>query len=180
MKRLYVTLTIRQLKAKVSRLSQTAFKITRKFFKRELGIDKRDWSRLTKSQLIKVLDHFHRYIVPMFLDCIKSLTEHGFHRFPVVGFSLPDSNGEWKFSHTIELGQLEYTPFKFQVVCYRAKFPTGYQLTIFDEPHHKFLVAYDPISGHKYFQSVDRIPSHFTDVFDLIKSVGNELYRQFL
>lgn len=180
MKRLYVTLTIRQLKAKVSRLSRSAFKVTRKFFKRELGIVKRDWSRLNKAQLIKVIDHYHRYIVPMFLDCIKSLTEHGFHRFPFVGFSLPDSKGEWKFSHEIELGQLENTPFKFKVVCYRVKFPDNYQLTIFDKPDHKFLVSYDPISGLKYLQSVDRIPSQFNDVFDLIKSVGNELYRRFL
>lgn len=57
MKRLYATLTIRQLKAKISHLSQTAFKITRRFF-RSLGFDKRDWSRLTKAQIIKVLDFY--------------------------------------------------------------------------------------------------------------------------
>jgi hypothetical protein len=180
MKRLHVTLTIRQLKAKVSRLSQTAFKITRKCFKKEMAINKRDWSRLTKKELIAVIDHYHRYIVPMFNDCIKSFTEHGFHQRSFFCFSLPDSNGEWKFSHSIELGQLDDTPYKFQVICYRAKFPDGYQLTIFDKAEIKILVAYDPVSHRDYHLYFDNIPSHFVDVFDLIKSVRMGLYWRFL
>ena len=61
MKRLYATLTIRQLKAKISHLSRFAFKITRRFF-HSLGFDKRDWSRLTKAQIIKVLDFYYQNI----------------------------------------------------------------------------------------------------------------------
>ena len=64
MKRLYVTLTIRQLKAKVSRLSRTAFKVTRNFFQSRLGIVKRDWSRLTKAEIIRVLDYYYGSLVP--------------------------------------------------------------------------------------------------------------------
>jgi hypothetical protein len=64
MKRLYSTLTIRQLKVKLSQLSRTTFKITRNFFKSRLGIDKRDWSRLTKAEMIHVLDHYYASLVP--------------------------------------------------------------------------------------------------------------------
>jgi hypothetical protein len=69
MKRRYLTFNIRQLKAKLSNLSRTSFKITRNFFKSRLGIDKRDWSRLTKAQIIKVLDFY-------FLTSLRFLTIH--------------------------------------------------------------------------------------------------------
>ena len=78
MKRLYATLTIRQLKGKISQLSRTAFKVTRRFF-RSLGFDKRDWSRLTKAQIIKVLDFYYANIMPKRYDEeTRKLIELGF------------------------------------------------------------------------------------------------------
>ena len=78
MKRLYATLTIRQLKAKISHLSRTAFKITRRFF-RSLGFDKRDWSRLTKAQIIKVLDFYYQNMNPVHYNQeTRKLIELGF------------------------------------------------------------------------------------------------------
>ena len=56
MKRPYSLLTIRQLKARLSHLSRTTFKITRRLLGK-LGIDKRDWSRLNKAEIIRVLNY---------------------------------------------------------------------------------------------------------------------------
>ncbi|WP_354636062.1 hypothetical protein [Planktothricoides raciborskii] len=64
MKRLYAAFNIRQLKAKLSHLSRTSFRITRNFFKSRLGIVKRDWSRLTKAEIIRVLDYYYGSLVP--------------------------------------------------------------------------------------------------------------------
>jgi hypothetical protein len=64
MKRRYLTLTIRQLKVKLSHLSRTSFRITRKFFKSRLGINKRDWSRLTKAEIIRVLNYYYGFLAP--------------------------------------------------------------------------------------------------------------------
>jgi hypothetical protein len=82
MKRLYATLTIRQLKAKISHLSRIAFKITRRFF-RSLGFDKRDWSRLTKAQIIKVLDFYYANVMPVpYNKETRKLIELGFEPNP--------------------------------------------------------------------------------------------------
>jgi hypothetical protein len=92
MKRRYLTFTIRQLKAKLSNLSRTSFKITRNFFKSRLGIDKRDWSRLTKAQIIKVLDFYYSNIAPISHQPeIKKLLDLGFlPNLECLNFPNPD------------------------------------------------------------------------------------------
>jgi hypothetical protein len=146
MKRLYVTLTIRQLKAKVSRLSRTAFKITRNFFKSRLGIVKRDWSRLTKAEIIQVLDYYYGSLVP---DLAKTLLSD--YRFQLTSPDnflsvLPklrsESGQQWRLIEQIknidELGNseipLHYAQFK--KVC-----PKNYQLKILDNPECFWVFA---------------------------------------
>jgi hypothetical protein len=145
MKRLYVTLTIRQLKAKVSRLSRTAFKITRNFFKSRLGIVKRDWSRLTKAEIIRVLDDYYGSLVP---DLAKTvLSDYRFQvtspdKFLSVLPKLPRESGQqWRLIEIAKnIDELSNSEISFYFVRFKKVYPKNYQLEIKDKPEC-FLVG---------------------------------------
>jgi hypothetical protein len=160
MKRLYVTLTIRQLKAKVSHLSRTAFKVTRKFFSR-LGIVKRDWSRLTKAEIIRVLDYYYGSLVP---DLAKTLLSD--YRFQVVSPNnflsvLPklrrESGQQWRLIEQAKnIDELGNSGIPLHYAKFKKVYPKNYQLDIWDNPDCFLIFAeinkglYVYVSQHRF------------------------------
>ncbi|KOR37244.1 MULTISPECIES: hypothetical protein [Planktothricoides] len=146
MKRLYVTLTIRQLKAKVSSLSRTAFKVTRNFFQSRLGIVKRDWSRLTKAEIIQVLDYYYGSLVP---DLAKTLLSD--YRFQVTSHNnfesvLPklrrESGQQWRLIEpTKKIDELTNSGIPLYLAHFKKVYPKNYQLDIWDNPDCFLVVA---------------------------------------
>jgi len=160
MKRLYVTLTIRQLKAKVSHLSRTAFKVTRKFFSR-LGIVKRDWSRLTKAEIIRVLDYYYGSLVP---DLAKTLLSD--YRFQVTSSEnflsvLPklrrESGQRWRLIESAKkIDELSNSGIPLYYAQAQKVYPQNHQLDIWDNSDGFLVVAeigtdlYIYVSQHRF------------------------------
>ena len=146
MKRLYATLTIRQLKVKLSQLSRTTFKITRNFFKSRLGIDKRDWSRLTKAEIIRVLDHYYACLVPQLAKTVLTGC-----RFQVTSSEnligmLPqlsrESGQQWRLIESAKkIGELSNSDISLYSVRFKKVYPKNYQLEIRDNSECFFVVA---------------------------------------
>lgn len=187
MKRLYVTLTIRELKAKVSHLSRTAFKVTRKFFSR-LGIVKRDWSRLTKAEIIRVLDYYYGSLVP---DLAKTLLSD--YRFQVTSSEnflsvLPklrrESGQRWRLIESAKkIDELSNSGIPLYYAQAQKVYPQNHQLDIWDNSDGFLVVAeigtdlYIYVSQHrfdvteflaqikqKYAELMSELSSHFRSV----------------
>lgn len=142
MKRLYATLTIRQLKAKISQLSRTAFKITRRFF-RSLGFDKRDWSRLTKAQIIKVLDFYYANMMPVHYNQeTRKLIELGFEPNP----------------ECLDFPELEEI---LMIVYGWSVTSNGPSLCLFKDG---LWLVFEPDGGCDYDALIDRIKSAFKEM----------------
>ena len=146
MKRLYATLTIRQLKVKLSQLSRTTFKITRNFFKSRLGIDKRDWSRLTKAEIIRVLDHYYACLVPQLAKTVLTGC-----RFLVTSSEnltgmlpqLPRESGQqWRLIESAKkIDELSNSDISLYSVRFKKVYPKNYQLDIRDNSECCLVVA---------------------------------------
>jgi hypothetical protein len=161
MKRLYVTLTIRQLKAKVSRLSRTAFKVTRNFFQSRLGIVKRDWSRLTKAEIIRVLDYYYGSLVPdlaktLLSDCRFQVTSP--NNFKSVLPKLRRELGQrWRLIEPAKkIDELSNSGIPLYYAHAQKVYPKNYQLDIWDNPECFLVVAeigtdlYIYVSQHRF------------------------------
>jgi hypothetical protein len=154
MKRLYATLTIRQLKAKISHLSRTAFKITRRFF-RSLGFDKRDWSRLTKAQIIKFLDFYYANIMPLpYNQETRKLIELGFEP-NLECLDFPESE------------EIMMTVYGWDVTI------SGGDLCLFKGG---LWLSYDPDGGCDYDALIDRIKSAFKEMTEHSKPIQLSLF----
>jgi hypothetical protein len=154
MKRLYSTLTIRQLKAKISHLSRTAFKITRRFF-RSLGFDKRDWSRLTKAQIIKVLDYYYSAIMPLpYNQETRKLIELGFEP-NLESLDSPDSE---------EI---------ITTVCGWDVTTDGASLCLFKGG---LCVVFEPVGGCDYDALIDSIKKSFKEMTERSKPIQLSLF----
>ena len=147
MKRRYLTFTIRQLKAKLSCLSRTAFRITRNFFKSRLGIDKRDWSRLNKAEIIRVLNYYYAALKPDTSIVETLLTSYQFQLTSSENFTsvLPklrsDSGQQWRLIDRADLGELSEEGIPLYCCHFQKVYPPNYQLNIWDDPDSFLVVA---------------------------------------
>ena len=146
MKRRYAAFNIRQLKAKLSYLSRTSFRITRNFFKSRLGIAKRDWSRLTKAEIIRVLDYYYGSLVP---DLAKTMLSD--YRFQVTSPNnflsvLPklrrESGQQWRLIEPAKkIDELSNSGISLYLAQFKKVYPKNYQLDIWDNPECFLVVA---------------------------------------
>jgi hypothetical protein len=180
MKRLYVTLTIRQLKAKVSYLSRTTFKITRNFFKSRLGIVKRDWSRLTKAEIIRVLDHYYASLVPQLAKTV--LTGYRFQvtspdKFLSVLPKLRSESGQqWRLIEPAKkIDELSNSDISFYSVHFKKVCPKNYHLEIRDNPECFLVVAE---IGKELYIYVYELCFNVADFLEQIKQKYAELMSE--
>jgi hypothetical protein len=143
MKKRYLTFTIRQLKTKLSQLSRTTFKITRNFFQSRLGIDKRDWSRLTKAEIIRVLDYYYASLVPELAKTV--LTGYRFQTTTpenLIGMlpQLPRESGQqWRLREPAKkIGELSNSDISLYYAHFQKVYPQGRQM---DDNPECFIVA---------------------------------------
>ena len=145
MKRRYLTFTIRQLKAKLSDLSRTTFKITRNFFKSRLGIDKRDWSRLNKAEIIRVLNYYYAVLKPDTSIVKALLTSHHFQATNPENFAsrLPklSSGQRWRLIDETRFGELSHSGIYLYSVHFQKVNPANHRLKILEKPDCFLVVA---------------------------------------
>jgi len=180
MKRLYATLTIRQLKVKLSQLSRTTFKITRNFFKSRLGIDKRDWSRLTKAEIIRVLDHYYACLVPQLAKTVLTGC-----RFQVTSSEnligiLPqlstESGQQWRLIESAKkIGELSNSDISFYSVRFKKVYPKNYHLDIRDNSECFLVVAE---IGKELYSYVYELGFNVTEFLEQIKQKYADLMAE--
>ena len=145
MKRRYLTFTIRQLKAKLSDLSRTTFKITRNFFKSRFGIDKRDWSRLNKAEIIRVINYYYATLKPDTSLVKALLSSHQFQPTSPENFTsvLPKlSSGQvWRVIDQAGIGELSHSGIHLYCLHFQKVNPANYQLKILENPDCFMVVA---------------------------------------
>ena len=147
MKRRYLTFTIRQLKAKLSNLSRTTFRITRNFFKSRLGIDKRDWSRLNKAEIIRVLSYYYAALKPDTSIIKALLTSHHFQptspeKFTTVLPQLPSDSGQrWRLIDQADIGELSHSGIQLYSLHFQKVNPGNDRLKILENPDCFIVVA---------------------------------------
>ena len=145
MKRQYLTFTIRKLKVKLSHVSRTTFKITRQFFKSRFGIDKRDWSRLTKAEIIRVLNYYYDCVIGR-VELVKAtLTSYQFKTAHVDKFTslLPKLRGgqQWRLIDRADIGEFSHSGIPLYYAQFHKVYPQNYQLDIWDNPDCFMVVA---------------------------------------
>jgi hypothetical protein len=166
MKRRYLTFTIRQLKAKISQLSRTTFKITRKFFKSRLGITKRDWSRLTKAEIIRVLNYYYASLAPNTSIVKTLLIGHQFKLTTPETFTslLPklrvDSGQQWQLIDEDDISELSNLNVPLYYSHFQKVYPHGHQLNIWDNPDCFMVIAQ---LGKQFYAYVFDTYSNVTD-----------------
>ncbi len=161
----------------MSRLSRTAFKITRNFFKSRLGIVKRDWSRLTKAEIIRVLDDYYGSLVP---DLAKTvLSDYRFQvtspdKFLSVLPKLPRESGQqWRLIEIAKnIDELSNSEISFYFVRFKKVYPKNYQLEIKDNPECFLVVAEINKELHIY---VSQLGFNVTEFLGQIKQKYAEL-----
>jgi len=174
MKRRYLTFTIRQLKAKLSHLSRTTFKITRNFFKSRFGIDKRDWSRLNKAEIIRVLNYYYASLVPDTSIVKTLLTSHRFQLTTPETFTsvLPKlrigSGQQWRLTDRVDIGELSNSGIPLCYVRFHKVYPPNYQLDIWDNPDCFLVLA--EIGKQLYAYVSDR----YFNVTDFLENIENQ------
>jgi len=147
MKRRYLTFTIRQLKAKLSCISRTTFKITRKFFKSHLGIDKCDWSRLNKAEIIRVLNYYFSNLGKAIVSAKTLLINHKFKLVSSEDFrgsTLPKlpAGQWWKKTELVDIGELGSSGVSLHYVHFQKVYPVArHQLTLWEKTECFVIVA---------------------------------------
>ena len=174
MKRRYVTFSIRQLKAKLSHLSRTTFRITRNLFKSRLGIDKRDWSRLTKAEIIRVLNYYYASLAPN-IDLVRTLLSgHRFQPTTSENFTsvLPklrsDSGQQWRLIDRADIGELSHSGIPLYYLHFHKVYPPNYQLNIWDNPDCFIVIA--ELGKQLYAYVSDR----YFNVTDFLEEIEQE------
>ena len=178
MKRRYVTFSIRQLKAKLSHLSRTSFKITRNFFKSRFGINKRDWSRLTKTEIIKVLNYYYGVIMANH-EVVKTLLT-GYQFKPTTPEALTsvlpkirsNSGQQWQLDERVDIGELSDSGIPLYYAHFQKVYPAGHQLDIWDSPECFLVVAE---LGKQLYAYVSERYFNVTDFLESIEQKYSEV-----
>jgi hypothetical protein len=174
MKKRYLTFTIRQLKAKLSQLSRTTFKITRKFFKSRFGIDKRDWSRLNKAEIIRVLNYYYASLSPNTSIVKTLLSGHQFKPTTPDTFTslLPKlrvgSGQQWRLIDRADIGELSDSGIPLYYVHFHKVYPPNYQLDSWDNPDCFMVIA--ELGKQLYAYVSDR----YFNVTDFLAEIENQ------
>ena len=175
MKRRYLTFTIRQLKAKLSDLSRTTFKITRNFFKSRLGIDKQDWSRLNKAEIIRVLNYYDAALKPDTSIVKAWLTSHHFQATSPENFAsrlpkLPSDSGQrWRLIDQTRFGELSHSGIYLYTLHFQKVNPANDRLKILENPDCFIVVA-----GLAKQQLYVYVSDCYLNVKDLFKKIEQQ------
>lgn len=178
MKKQYLTFTIRKPKVKLSHVSRTTFKVTRNFFKSRFGIDKRDWSRLTKAEIIRVLNYYYDCVIGRVEQVKAALTTYQFKPVHVDNFTslLPKlrstSGQQWRLIDRADIGEFSDSGIPLHYVHFQKVYPANYQLDIWDNPDCFLVIAeiskqlYGYVSQQRFNVSdfLETVEQHYEDL----------------